>query len=265
LWLPGAAKGRELGSLGFKDLGLAGSKRFDWEVAKMKFSWIRILPVMAISAACTAFPALLRAQSMCDTNNLHEEAELQRALPPSCQKERLQASGGVSMGVLISAESKANNQWRHEAVTKYGERYAEVQFMACRKVFCVQGSIKGSKRCTISGFPCAADMVDQDKSVIQRIQSAAALERPPYQGEGAEEMRSAYGGYNRPLEETDLNEEQIRHLQEMLGVTPDGDFGPTSYRALRDFRRNAGLPLEGAPSHADLEKLAHSERREWGR
>lgn len=231
----------------------------------MKFSWTRILPVMAITAAFSVFPALLHAQSMCDTNNLHEEAELQRSLPPSCQKERLQASGGVSMGVLISAESKANNQWRHEAVTKYGERYAEVKFMACRKVFCVQGSIKGSKRCTISGFPCAADMSGEDKSVIQRIQSATALDHPPYGGEGADEMRSAYGGYHRPLEETDLSEDQVRRLQEMLGVTPDGDFGPASYRALRDFRRSAGLPLEGAPSQGDLEKLGHSERRDWGR
>lgn len=227
----------------------------------MTFKWFRLLPIAAISI----FPALSHAQSMCDTNNLHEEAELQRALPPSCQKERLQASGGVSWGILVSAESKANNQWRHEAVTKYGERFAEVKFMACRKVFCVQGSIKASKRCTISGFPCAADMNDQDRAVIQRIQSAAVLDRAPYEGEGAEALRSAYGGYNRPLEETDLNEDQVRRLQELLGVTPDGDFGPSSYRALRDFRRSAGLQLEGAPNRADLERLSHAERRDWGR
>lgn len=227
----------------------------------MKFKWLLLLPLAAICMT----PALSHAQTTCDTNNLHEEAELQRILPPSCQKERLQASGGVTWGVLISAESKANNQWRHEAVTKYGERFAEVRFMACRKVFCVEGSLKGSKRCTISGFPCAADMNEQDKSIVQRIQSSAALEAPPYRGEGADEMRTGYGGFHRPLEETDLRQEQIQHLQELLGVTADGDFGPASYRALRDFRRSVGFQLEGAPSRADLEKLEHGERRAWGR
>lgn len=228
----------------------------------MTFKWFRLLPIAAIAF----FPAVSLAQSMCDTNDLHQEAELQNTLPASCQKERLQASGGISLGILRSPESIANKEWRQQAVTKYGERYAEVKFMACRKVFCVKGSIAGTKRCTISGFPCAADMNETDKAQVQRIQSTAVLnELPRDRAEAAEDLRSGYGGFNRPYEDVELSEHDIIQMQQLLGVDADGQVGPTTERALRDFRRSVGIPLEGPPSQRDLDKLAHAEKRSYGR
>jgi peptidoglycan hydrolase-like protein with peptidoglycan-binding domain len=138
--------------------------------------------------------------------------------------------------------------------------------MACRKVLCVRGSIAGSHRCTISGFPCAADMNDTDKGIVKRIETSASMESPYGAGaEGSDELRSAYGGYHRRAEEADLDVGDIKRLQDLLGVTADGEFGPESYRALRDFRRSAGLRLDGPPNHQDLERIARGQRRQWGR
>jgi len=224
-----------------------------------------MLPIVAITAGFGSVPALSQAPSLCDPGGLEQEMELRRALPPSCQKERIQASGRVSFNIINSAEKIANEAWRREAVTKYGERFAEVKYMACRRVLCVRGAIGGSHRCTISGFPCAADMNDQDKAAIRQVESGGNV-TPPYDvaAGGVEDVRSAYG-YHRGAEESSLDENEIKHLQELLGVTPDGDFGSESYRALRDFRRNAGLRMEGPPSREDLERIAKSERRGYGR
>jgi peptidoglycan hydrolase-like protein with peptidoglycan-binding domain len=227
----------------------------------MTFKWFRLLPIAAMSF----FPALSQAQSLCDPGGLQQEMELREQLPKACQKERLQASGRVSFNIINSAEKIANEAWRREAVTKYGERYADTKYMACRQVLCVRGSIAGTHRCTISGFPCAADMSDVDKGIIKRVETSASLESPYGQGgEGSAEVQSAYGGYHPRAQESELDEEAIKRLQELLGVPADGDFGPTSYRALRDFRRSAGIPLEGPPTPRDLERLAHSERRRYG-
>jgi hypothetical protein len=118
-----------------------------------------------------------QAQSLCDPGGLQQEMELREQLPKACQKERLQASGRVSFNIINSAEKIANEAWRREAVTKYGERFADTKYMACRKVLCVRGSIAGTHRCTISGFPCAADMTDVDKGIIKRVETSASLNR----------------------------------------------------------------------------------------
>jgi hypothetical protein len=229
----------------------------------MTFNWFRLLlPIAAMSI----FPAFSQAQSLCDPGGLEQEMELRKQLPASCQKERLQASGRVSFNIINSAEKIANEAWRREAVTKYGERFADPKYMACRKVLCVRGSIAGTHRCTIAGFPCAADMTDVDKGIIKRVETSQSLESPyGANAEGSADLQSAYGGYHARAEETELDEEGVKHLQEMLGVNADGEFGPESYRALRDFRRSAGLRLDGPPSRADLDKIGHGERRRWGR
>jgi len=225
----------------------------------MKFRWIRILPVMAISAACV-FPALLQAQTLCDPGSREQEEELIRSLPPVCKRERVQASGRVSFNIINSAEKIANEAWRREAVTKFGERFAEVQYMACRRVLCVRGSISGTHRCTISGFPCAADMTEQDKAQIRQVDMSQGP--APYESNavGAEDVRSAYG-HHRGAERTDLDENDIRRLQELLGVAVDGEPGPQTTQALREFRRSAGLRVDGPPSREDLDRLSKGDRR----
>jgi hypothetical protein len=227
----------------------------------MTFKWFLLLPVVA---AMSILPSMSFAQtSMCDPGGLEQEAALQQALPPSCKRERVQASGRVSFNIINSAEKIANEAWRREAVTKFGERFADTKYMACRRVLCVRGSIAGTKRCTISGFPCAADMNDQDKATIKQVELSQGVS--PYGGgEGSQDVASGWG-YHPGAMESGLDEEQIKHLQQLLGVEPDGDFGYQSNRALRDFRRGVGLPLEGPPTMADLEKAQRSERRNWGR
>ncbi len=228
----------------------------------MTLKWFRLLlPIAAMSI----FPALSQVQSLCDPGGLEQEMSLRGQLPAACQKERLQASGRVSFNIINSAEKIANEAWRREAVTKYGERFADTKYMACRKVLCVRGSISGTHRCTISGFPCAADMSDVDKGIIKRVETSQSLESPYGQNaEGSTDLRSAYGGYHARAEESELEEDGLKRLQDMLGVTPDGEFGSESYRALRDFRRNAGLRLEGPPNRMDLEKIAGGQRKRWG-
>ena len=242
-------------------LGRTPAQAFELEVAHMTFKWFRLLPIAAMSL----FPAMSQAQSLCDPGGLQQEMELREQLPKACQKERLQASGRVSFNIINSAEKIANEAWRREAVTKYGERFADPMYMACRKVLCVRGSIAGTHRCTISGFPCAADMNDTERGIIKRVETSATTESPYGQGaEGTSDVQSAYGGYHPRAEQSDLDEDGIKRVQELLGVTPDGDFGSESYRALRDFRRSSGLSLEGPPSPRDLERLGKGERRRYG-
>ena len=78
--------------------------------------------------------------------------------------------------------------------------------------------------------------------------------------EGTADVQSAYGGYHRRAEESQLDEKEIKRLQELLGVTADGDFGASSYRALREFRRKVGLRADGPPSREDAERLSHRAR-----
>ncbi len=227
----------------------------------MTFKWFRLLPIAVISI----MPGLSQAQTLCDPAGREQEEALRSALPEGkCKRERIEVSGNSSLGVLRSAESLANRDWRDTVVTKYGEQWAEVKYMACRRVLCVKGALAGSRRCTISGFPCKADMTEQEMAQIRQLDVAAPV-GPVYGPGQSEDLRSGWG-YHRPAEESSLDEGEIKRLQEMLGVTPDGDFGSESYRALRDFRRNAGLRMEGPPSREDLERLAKTERRQgYGR
>jgi hypothetical protein len=127
--------------------------------------------LLQIAGAYMAAAEECAGQTICDTNGLQEKAELSNSLPQSCQKERLQASGGATTGVIKSAENLANAAWRREAFTKYGERFAEIEFMACKKVTCASACC-GYRRCTVSGFPCAADMSEQDQAQIKRLETA---------------------------------------------------------------------------------------------
>ena len=47
----------------------------------------------------------------------------------------------------------------------------------------------------------------------------------------------------------------IQELQRLLGVNPDGIFGINPRMRLGNFRRRAGLRVDGPPRHEDLERL----------
>ena len=82
-------------------------------------------------------------RSLCEPGGIEQERALQDRLPASCQQERLQVSGGLSFDNQ-KAETTASHAWRLEAVTKYGERFADPEFIACKRVLCTQGSLAGS-------------------------------------------------------------------------------------------------------------------------
>jgi hypothetical protein len=223
----------------------------------MKFTWVRALSVVMMTVFCGFFSAPSHADLLCDGPPPAIWPYLP-PLPKGCQRERIQAAGGLSYNIFKSAEKIAEAAWQREVLTKYGERFQDIKDAACRKVLCVKGSISGTRRCTISGFPCAADMDDQYKSGVQQLAtrddrygpgSGGGYDGPP-PGPG-------YGpgpgpGYGGP-DYSSLSPGEIIELQRFLGVTPDGIFGGQSIEALRGWRRSVGLRPDGPPNQQDLE------------
>ena len=91
-------------------------------------------------------------------------------LPKGCQKERIQASGELSFNVFRKAASIAEASWQREVITKYGERFRDLRFAACKNVLCVK-VVSGTERCTISAFPCASDMGEPARAQVEHLAS----------------------------------------------------------------------------------------------
>jgi hypothetical protein len=215
----------------------------------MKFRWFRLLPIVTMAAASGAFSASSQADSLCDA----PPPVVQRNLPPlprGCQGERIQASGGLSFNVVRSAEKIAEAAWQREVLTKYGERFQDITYAACVKSLCVKGSISGTRRCTITGFPCAADMEDRDKNAVKQLATRYVdddyRDRDRRDGDRPGPGRRDY---------SDLDQRDIIELQRFLGVSADGVFGDQSQDALRSFRRRAGLRTDGPPNRDDLDMI----------
>ena len=217
----------------------------------MKFDWFRLLPIVTMAVGCGVFSAASQADLLCDTP---EVRNMLPDLPKGCHRERIQASGGLSFGVLNSASKLAERAWEREVLTKYGERYKDVKDAACLKTLCVSGSISGTKRCTISGFPCAADMDAPVRNDVTQLASRYDSYGPGGSGGGGGSGGYDGGGYGRPSFSV-LSPDQIAEMQRFLGVTPDGIFGGESQQALRQFRRSAGLRIDGPPTREDLDLL----------
>ncbi|MGO9486676.1 MAG: peptidoglycan-binding domain-containing protein [Rhodomicrobium sp.] len=159
----------------------------------------------------------------------------------------------MSFNILKSAKSIAIEAWRRQVVTKYGERFQDFDFAACPRYLCVKGGIAGTKRCTVSGFPCAADMTEEDKARIQHALSGGPADYDQDRGRTDRTYRA--DRTDRAGDFSTLEESEIQELQRLLGVNPDGIFGDQSQDALRQFRRRAGLRVDGPPRHEDLERL----------
>jgi hypothetical protein len=224
----------------------------------MKFSWFRVLPVITVTVTCGMFSAASRAELLCNIPN-YAIRDLLPQLPRGCQPERIQGTGGLSFGLMRSAETLAEEAWRREVLTKYGERYQDIRVAACNKsMLCVKGAVGGSRRCTIYAFPCASDMSDEDRRTVAAIsirEDRDGGDRPPYGGD-----RPPYGGDRPPYGGGQpgysfLSQPEIIEVQQFLGVTPDGVWGPQSQERLYNWRRSAGLRSEGPPNRQDLEMM----------
>ncbi len=191
-------------------------------------------------------------------------------LPRGCQRERIQASGELSFNVFRKAASIAEAAWQREVITKYGERFQDLRFAACKNVLCVKGAVSGTERCTISAFPCASDMGEPQKAQVERLASLDDQTLPPDEIRRAEERREERREAvreerkeERRLErderreergaERELNPQEVREMQSLLSragyrVHPDGIFGDESRDALSACERRAGLPDDGSPT-----------------
>ena len=171
-------------------------------------------------------------------------------LPKGCQRERIQASGELSFNVFRKADKIAEAAWQREVMTKYGERFQDFNFAACKSVLCVKGAVSGTERCTISAYPCASDMGRPQKAQSPIADDQNSSPTPPHAQpvkERRNRQRRDQGGEKRSqeseiredrredrreerIEDRDLNPQEVRELQYLLnragyGVTSDGVFG----------------------------------------
>lgn len=143
-------------------------------------------------------------------------------LPDGCQKERITASGNQRVG-LRWANSSAENAWKDQTLTKFGERFITWANAACPKEECVPGALAGFKRCTYSGFPCA---------------------HKPVFGEGVYELSTS----------------EIQEMQRLLTKYgyrqgTDGKFGEKTSEALQKWQRSKKITDDGLPTRENLDKL----------
>ena len=136
-------------------------------------------------------------------------------LPKGCQRERIQASGELSFNVFRKAASIAEAAWQREVITKYGERFQDLKYAACKNVLCVKGAVSGTERCTISAFPCASDMGEPARAQVEHL---AALDdqnlsredcRRAERARGTERGRPG-GEEGRAREEEEIRREEVR-------------------------------------------------------
>jgi hypothetical protein len=183
--------------------------------------------------------------------------------------------------VLRKASKIAEAAWQREVITKYGERFQDLEFAACKNVLCVKGAVSGTERCTISAFPCASDMGGPAIAQLKRLAELDDRNLSPEdlrRVEHAEERREAIQEVKREerredrreerVEERrddrivgrDLNPQEVREMQHLLSragyrVQPDGVFGDESRDALSAWERRAGMRDDGYPTYEALERL----------
>jgi len=253
----------------------------------------RLLCVLAAGVAFGSYAGPSSAAPLCDGPPPAIWPFLPE-LPKGCQKERIQASGELSFNVFRKATSIAEASWQREVITKYGERFQDLRFAACKSVLCVKGAVSGTERCTISAFPCASDMGEparaqighlaslddqnlsgEDRRRIDRAQerreAAREEKREEQREERRDQIREAVREERRDerreddrrepsFVDRDLNPQEVRELQHLLNragyaVRPDGVFGDESRDALSAWERRIGMRDDGYPTFEALERL----------
>jgi hypothetical protein len=176
--------------------------------------------------------------------------------------------------VFRKAASIAEASWQREVITKYGERFQDLKFAACKNVLCVKGAVSGTERCTISAYPCASDMGEPARAQVEHLASLDDQNLPPEDIRRAEERteekhREVIREERREerqerreerIETRDLNPQEVREMQHLLNragysVRPDGVFGDESRDALSAWERRAGMRDDGYPTYEALERL----------
>ncbi len=236
----------------------------------------RLLCALAASVTFGSYSAPSNATPLCDGPPPAVWPYLPE-LPRGCQRERIQASGELSFNVFRKAASIAEASWQREVLTKYGERFQDLKFAACKNVLCVKGAVSGTERCTISAYPCASDMAEPAKAQVDHLASLDDQNLSPEdfrRAEHAEERREVLREEKREERREDrrderqeersvardLNPQEVREMQRLLNragysVHSDGVFGDESRDALSAWERRAGMRDDGYPTFEALERL----------
>jgi hypothetical protein len=224
---------------------------------------VRLLSIgkfaIAAAVALAAAPALAADENLtiCDRQGDRdcicgspEAADRLPELPAGCHKERINAAGELSYGIVRSATYLGRKAWQRQVLEKYGERFQRWDMAACRTIECTPGALAGSKRCTYSGFACSPD-----------VNLAALAELKRARGEGdSTEYRERHESERRA--DRELGPEEISEMQRLLRrmgyeVAVDGQFGEQTSEALIKWERRVGLPDRGEPTFRILEELRH--------
>ena len=222
--------------------------------------WFRLLPAVAMSAACGIYAA--HADRLCDAPP-PAVAKFLPPLPKGCHAKRIEASGGLTFGIVNSAKAKAIAAWKREVISQFGERFQDVDVAACYSEDCTSGAIGGTQRCTISAYPCASDMAQEDKEAVKRLASADDRDgRAEDLPRREEEPRRAdrFDGPPPVIDRRELTHHEIAEIQHLLNwagyrVMEDGVFGNDSRDALIAWERRVGMRDDGYPSAEVLERL----------
>jgi Putative peptidoglycan binding domain len=247
-------------------------------------SRFRPVPAAVFLLALALFCTGLHAGTVCDSPDVIKYLP---PLPAGCHIQRIEATGGLSFGIVLSPERRAEAAWRRQVVFFFGERYQDWKKAACKKVFCVHPLIAGSRRCTYSAFPCASDT---DAKLLEALNAEQPAQPAPQHGEASaaperrgaaqtapgpsqrrDEAQPAPGLIQRhaeaqpapgvePPHDEALTAAEIKEMQELLAkagyrVVADGVFGERTKKALTRWQQRRGLPENGTASRGNLEKL----------
>jgi Putative peptidoglycan binding domain len=240
----------------------------------------------AVLLLAVFFSQALHAGTACDSPDVIKYLP---PLPAGCQIQRIEATGGLTFGIVHSPQQRAEAAWRRRVVFLFGERYQDWQKAACKKVYCVHPLIAGSRRCVYSAFPCASDTdaklleaLNAEQPVLPEPQHDEVLTKPAAHGEAqtapgpsqrleaaqpAPEIDQRHAeahpvpGLEPPHDEA-LTAAEIKEMQELLAragyrVVADGVFGDRTKNALIKWQQRRGLPENGTASRENLEKLRH--------
>ena len=256
--------------------------------AVFRLSWF-----LGTSAVWACLFASAHAASLCDRPAAAFLPFLPE-LPKGCQRERIQVSGGLSFNMVRKAASLAEEAWQREVIARYGDRFGDLGFAACKSVLCEKGAVSGTERCTISAYPCASDMDAPQREQVARLSLMNDAPAPEDDARGKEEKgaqeqkeskvvpepapeveekapepvkeKAPQKEKETPREvERELNIQEVREMQRYLSragykVHADGIFGDESRDALSAWERRAGLPDNGYPTYEMLERLRRDVR-----
>ncbi len=148
-------------------------------------------------------------------------------------KSVLTAEGEPSVSRSLIAFPSSLWAWRRAVNAKYGASYRAWRNAADRQIDCKQRLIEGNSKwvCVRTARPCMADGLAGGRVTL-----------------GDETLKPGSKG------------EYVRTLQKLLkdagfNVKVDGDYGWSTMRAVREFQKQQGLPVDGRVGPKTKERL----------